>query len=713
MRIACYHYDKNGKLHRENGPAVERTNGGENEWWLNGRKYSEEQWKTELEKVKENNKVNGASKLQTIRVKKLSEVPKDFTGIVEFAGGDKWWYLNGNLHREDGPACEFANGTKNWFLNSLIHREDGPAIEHANGKKHWFLYDMEYFSENEWKKEVEKLRENQAKETNFTMEVVKDTIKTQGFKSEYDVPKDFTGTARIAGSPGMTCSLVNGKYHNEYGPAIEIDNGTKKWFKNGKLHNLLGPAIVWSDGSVNYCIDGVEIEKDRWELETEKLRLFTEFHKLQEKETKKVSEKEKAVGALKSISVKNSSEIPKDFTGIAEYTNGNKIWYLNGKYHRENGPAIEWLNGNKEWWLNGDLCRNDGPAIEWVDGRKFWYLNGKIFFSENAWKTEFEKTKEFKSNIIQSKSLLLDDIPDDFTGIVESSNGDKQWLVNGLPHRVEGPAIEYANGTKNWFLNGEFLDEEEWKIKRLELARHYENYGAETGPTLKIKNYFDVPKNFIGSAISLNDRRRLWFLNGEFYWSESDWKRDVLKMKNESANNDVPLSLSQMKTEAKTAGKRILSKRLMKLVKSMVLALLTKQFKTAKLKNSAALIIEETLKTVDGEAVFSFFLGATIPYLGKIEALKKYSNTIESFAEEMRVSGIATVEETLFDKTVDLLPSLISDLSNVLNEKAEVNEEKVRVLDTQPIKETLSTINASDTAIEEEVLSLQTKENKS
>jgi hypothetical protein len=168
-----------------------------------------------------------------------------------------------------------------------------------------------------------------------------------------------------------------------------------------------------------------------------------------------------------------------------------------------------------------------------------------------------------------------------------------------------------------------------------------------------------------------------------------------------------------MKTEAKTAGKRILSKRLMKLVKSMVLALLTKQFKTAKLKNSAALIIEETLKTVDGEAVFSFFLGATIPYLGKIEALKKYSNTIESFAEEMRVSGIATVEETLFDKTVDLLPSLISDLSNVLNEKAEVNEEKVRVLDTQPIKETLSTINASDTAIEEEVLSLQTKENKS
>ena len=29
----------------------------------------------------------------------------------------KYWYLNGKLHREDGPAAEFANGTKLWYLN--------------------------------------------------------------------------------------------------------------------------------------------------------------------------------------------------------------------------------------------------------------------------------------------------------------------------------------------------------------------------------------------------------------------------------------------------------------------------------------------------------------------------------------------------------------------------------------------------------------------
>ena len=57
----------------------------------------------------------------------------------EFANGSKEWYLNGRRHREDGPAREFANGTKFWFLNGQLHREDGPAVEWANGIKVWYL----------------------------------------------------------------------------------------------------------------------------------------------------------------------------------------------------------------------------------------------------------------------------------------------------------------------------------------------------------------------------------------------------------------------------------------------------------------------------------------------------------------------------------------------------------------------------------------------
>jgi len=59
--------------------------------------------------------------------------------VKEWANGDKYWYLDGKLHREDGPAVEYADGTKWWYLDGKRHREDGPAIERANGPKSWWL----------------------------------------------------------------------------------------------------------------------------------------------------------------------------------------------------------------------------------------------------------------------------------------------------------------------------------------------------------------------------------------------------------------------------------------------------------------------------------------------------------------------------------------------------------------------------------------------
>ena len=53
--------------------------------------------------------------------------------------GDKFWRLNGELHREDGPAIERAGGYKEWWLNGELHREDGPAVERAGGTKSWYL----------------------------------------------------------------------------------------------------------------------------------------------------------------------------------------------------------------------------------------------------------------------------------------------------------------------------------------------------------------------------------------------------------------------------------------------------------------------------------------------------------------------------------------------------------------------------------------------
>ena len=51
-------------------------------------------------------------------------------------------------------------------------------------------------------------------------------------------------------------------------------------------------------------------------------------------------------------------------------TDGGKEWWIKGKLHREDGPAIEYANGNKSWWINGKRHREDGPAIEFADGDK-------------------------------------------------------------------------------------------------------------------------------------------------------------------------------------------------------------------------------------------------------------------------------------------------------------------------------------------------------
>jgi hypothetical protein len=55
--------------------------------------------------------------------------------------GNKFYYLNDQLHREDGPAAECVNGDKVWWQHGLLHRLDGPAHEYSDGHKDlWYYY---------------------------------------------------------------------------------------------------------------------------------------------------------------------------------------------------------------------------------------------------------------------------------------------------------------------------------------------------------------------------------------------------------------------------------------------------------------------------------------------------------------------------------------------------------------------------------------------
>jgi len=62
---------------------------------------------------------------------------KNYT-VKVFEDGSKVWLLNGERHREDGPAIEFSSGTKAWYLNGEkltekehMRRTSGVTMEDA------------------------------------------------------------------------------------------------------------------------------------------------------------------------------------------------------------------------------------------------------------------------------------------------------------------------------------------------------------------------------------------------------------------------------------------------------------------------------------------------------------------------------------------------------------------------------------------------------
>ena len=362
----------NGQHHRVDGPAIERSD-GEKQWWLNGKRYSETEW----EKLVKGESLTSASagvtvateakvsKVEPIKVKTSSKIPKGFTGIVEYPNGSKLWYRNGKYHREDGPAIEHSDGTKEWRLNGNLHRVDGPALEGAAGLKQWYL---------------------------------------------------------------------NGQLHRTDGPAWEWADGTKQWWLNGQLHRTDGPAGEWADGIKDWWLNGKRYSETEWEK-------LVKAESLTSASAGVTVATEAKMSKVEPIKVKTSSEIPKGFTGIVEYPDSSKLWYRNGKYHREDGPAYEDADGTREWWLNGQRHRVDGPAVEYADGTREWWLNGQR-------------------------------------------------------HRVDGPAVEYPDGVKQWWLNGKQYSETEWeklvKAESLTSASAGVTVATEAKVSKKVESFKDI-----------------------------------------------------------------------------------------------------------------------------------------------------------------------------------------------------------------------------
>jgi hypothetical protein len=111
------------------------------------------------------------------------------------------------------------------------------------------------------------------------------------------------------------------------------------------------------------------------------------------------------------MNIDNWDDLPNNFTGIAIFPIGDKFWYVEGKWHRLDGPAIEWANGDKYWYVEDKQHRLDGPACEWANGSKYWFVKGKL-------------------------------------------------------HKLDGPAYEDASGSKEWWIEGKHLTFEQFWAKQ-------------------------------------------------------------------------------------------------------------------------------------------------------------------------------------------------------------------------------------------------------
>ncbi len=128
---------------------------------------------------------------------------------------------------------------------------------------------------------------------------------------------------------------------------------------------------------------------------------------------------------------------------------GNIMWKdIDGKFHREDGPAIIKTDGSYAWFFHGVIHRNGGPAIESILPNNLSEL-----YTKNNIKHQTKKTEWFNQGF---KHRI--DGP-----AVEDYNGDTFWYLFGELHREDGPAVEYHDGKQEWFIHGTQYEKEDFE----------------------------------------------------------------------------------------------------------------------------------------------------------------------------------------------------------------------------------------------------------
>lgn len=196
------------------------------------------------------------------KVWKLNDgtIHKEGKPAMVYNGGIEIWYINGLMHREDGPAYD-SESYKEWRINNQLHRENEPAIVDniLNNKEWWTNGNLhrendkpaiinERFEFKEWWFNGKRHREND-----------KPAKIIDNYLSEW---------------------WFNGYLHRgNNNPAIINNKMGKEWWFNGKRHNSIGAAVkpkvnkrgVLSESK--YYLEGKEYNYEDFKMRSRKYKL--------------------------------------------------------------------------------------------------------------------------------------------------------------------------------------------------------------------------------------------------------------------------------------------------------------------------------------------------------------------------------------------------------------------------------------------------------
>lgn len=242
--------------------------------------------------------------------------PKErFSGEYTDQDGNRFFYINGLLHRDIEPAVILINGDMKWYYHGeLIKSKEGDLT---------FFYKKDPAIANGRSDEVplQTFQRNAQSETPCSV-----SPELQGCVGTNLIINGETYASEEATTAVCQKFYRNGKLHNERGPAATYRSGREEWRIDGFLHRVEGPALICANGDKRWYVRG---------------------------------------------------KLHREDGPAVEYANGDKKWYFFGLLHRlDGGPAVEYANGTREWRFMDILHRLDGPAVIKPDGTWKWYEMG-------------------------------------------------------------------------------------------------------------------------------------------------------------------------------------------------------------------------------------------------------------------------------------------------------------------------------------------------